>query len=754
MRLISLIFLIFCTSQLASAQSLWNKSNDKKTSIGEVKIVPNNFSTWVLNDKIIQSLIKLAPKEIIGENMSEHPNKYPIWQIPNPDGTIDLYYISKHQIMHPGLAAKYPGIETFIAINVNNPAITGRLDFTPLGFHAMIMNGDESYFIDPLTNKNSGLYQVYYKNDFSKPLQDRMLCQSHEEATEEPITSNKTNGTIHRKYRLALACTGDYAIAVAGANPTKSAVLAKMVTSVNRVSGIYEKELAVTLELIESTDTLIFLDPVTDVFTNNSGSTMLNQNQTLVNLRIGTANYDIGHVFSTGGGGIASLGCLCTSNKAKGVTGSPNPQGDPFDVDYVAHEIGHQFGGNHTYEAETGSCGGNRSTSAAYEIGSGTTIMAYAGICGTNDIQNNSDAYFSIRSLDQIGTLITGGANACAAKTNLTNTPPTFASIATINRSIPFKTYFEMDRKATDAQNNPITYCWEQYDLTGLSTGTNWNSIKTKGPQFRSFTPIADSLRTFPKKSSIVLKSYGYLGELLPGVMNELNSTTTFRDMNFKLVVRDLNGVYGSYTYSDENTLVKALRGSDSFRVTSQNTSGLVYNGDDNLTVTWREAGTSTNPAINAPNVDIFVSIDGGLTWPYKQASNVPNNGTAVIVLPNATSTTKARVKVKGAGNIFFDINKINFSINKKNYATSIGNAILDKITIYPNPASEFIQLEELDFQGNVALMDVLGNIVSKYLITEKSLQIPVQNFSNGVYYLLIQNNNGSKTTRKIVITK
>lgn len=745
--ILTLGFVMVATTSIA--QNLWQLKNPNTKATGEVKIVPNKFTVWELNDNLFTNISKAAPVERVGETGHD----YPIMQLPNPNGGVDEYAICLHGIMHPELSAKYPEIKTFMAQNVNNPGVTARLDYTPFGFHAMVLDGNQTYFIDPLTDQNTGLYQVYFKDDFSKPLQDRMLCETLGENTIEPTSNgNKTNGTTLRKYRLALACTGEYAVAVAGATPTKAAVLAKMVTSINRVSGVYEKELAVTLELIPNQDTLIFLT-TSDPYTNNNGSTMLGQNQTTINARIGAANYDIGHVFSTGGGGIAQLGCVCGSSKARGVTGSPNPQGDPFDIDYVSHEMGHQFGGEHTFESETGSCNGNRATSSAYETGSGTTIMAYAGICSTNDIQNNSNAYFSIRSLDQISTFIAGSGNTCPVKTTLSNTPPTFASISTINRTIPFKTYFEVERKATDAENDPLTYCWEQYNLTNSNNGSDWNAVRNNGPIFRSFTPTVDSLRTFPAKNLISLKSYGAKGELLPGTLNEIASPQTSRIMNFKLAVRDVRAGYGSFNYSNENLTITALRLADSFRVTSQSTIGQTLQGDKSVEVTWNVATTNTNTAINAPNVDIFFSDNAGITWPYKIASNVPNDGSQNVFIPNI-ATTKGRIKVKSVGNIFFDINKSNFTVTKTVYPTNINDLVDEQVSIYPNPAKDILHITMSQFEGTVKILDMLGNVLLKTIANGDEFTIGTSGLADGVYYVQLSSTAGGQITKKVVIAR
>ncbi|MFM9055880.1 MAG: reprolysin-like metallopeptidase, partial [Bacteroidota bacterium] len=369
-----------------------------------------------------------------------------------------------------------------------------RLSITEHGLHAMVLSPRGDVYLDPLNPGDRINHLVYYKGDFrpNRPFE----CATDDQELYKEIKQKlklgsgggsvlRTHGTQLRNYRLAMAATGEYTAYHGG---TKSSALSAIVVSMNRVNGIYEKEVAVRMTLIPNDTLIIYTNGSTDPYTNNDGSTMLGENITNCNSVIGSANYDIGHVFSTGGGGVAYLGVPCTSNKAGGVTGSGSPVGDAFDVDYVAHEIGHQFGGQHTFNSVTGSCGGgNRSSGSAYEPGSGITIMAYAGICGADNLAPNSIAYFHTHSFDQIVNYITtGSGNTCPTTTATSNTPPS-ATPAGLAYTIPFQTPFELSATGSDANGDAITYSWEEYDLGPSGT---WNAPSGNAPLFRPFPPV------------------------------------------------------------------------------------------------------------------------------------------------------------------------------------------------------------------------------------------------------------------------
>ncbi|MCZ2141243.1 MAG: M12 family metallo-peptidase, partial [Bacteroidia bacterium] len=706
-------------------------------------IVPQKFILSKLNTTDFKLLQLAIPNEESGESIT--------LSLPTPDGAMMDFKVFESPMMEKPLADKYPEIKTYTAISVDNHHITGKLDFTNYGFHAMIFNGEYTYFIDPYKDIPSDWYIVYYKNDFQKNLNDRMQCLFENEnelldnQSAVPLTytgipnnntSNKQNGTNKRSYRLALACTQEYAAAVAGPNPTKPNVLSKMVTTMNRVNGVFERDLSMHANLVAKNDTLIFLN--NDPYTNNNGGTMLGQNQTTVTSRIGSANYDYGHVFSTGGGGIASLGCVCNNNyKAQGVTGSSNPVGDPFDIDYVAHEMGHQFGANHTFNSVTGSCsGGNRNASTAYEIGSATTIMGYAGICGSDNIQNNSDAYYHLISLEE---MTNNNVMACAANTPSNNTLPTLEPIAK-TYTIPYRTSFELSARGTDGNNDPLTYCWEEFDKS--NSGAAWDAATTTGPILRSFYPTTSNTRVFPTLKYLVQNLESYKGERLPD--NQ-------RSLKFKCTLRDLHNGYGAFYTSPDVVQLDVKTTASLFRVTSQNTAGQNFNGNSPVTITWDVAGTNSAP-FNTSKVDILFSNDSAKTFPYIIATGVPNNGSYTGVYPNVDATW-GRIKVKASDNVYFDLNDKWIAIKKINYPAGVQDLNENEFNIYPNPTNGdliHISLANQYASNKLEIISNTGQLIYSADVTNGE-QIQLKNIAKGVYFAKLISN-GKPIIKKLII--
>jgi len=749
-----LIFFLALASLLPSVAlfaniPFWQFYNNENIPYeGKRLLFPEKYKAYKLNTLLLKNEMLAAGYD--AQNGTEIT-------LPMPDGNFRTFQIWQTPMMEAPLAEKYPEIKTFTGYAPDNKYTTVKLDFTYKGFHAKIFDGSKTYFIDPFSDANDGFYICYYKQDYKKPEGKYMPCLVGDEQrvkadekldmnTSVPKAAWRTNGVVKKTYRLALACTYEYSVAVAGTNPTKANVLSAMVTSMNRVNGVYERELAVTMTLVANDDTLIYITS-TDPYSNNSGGAMLNENQMNVDAGIGTANYDIGHVFSTGGGGIANLGCVCEGfDKAMGVTGSPSPLGDPFDIDYVAHEMGHQFGSDHTFNANTGACTGNGEQTIAYEPGSGSTIMAYAGICGgSNDLQNHSDDYFHAISLMKITDYITTGVGAnCPVLTPITNIPPVVAPF-TASYNIPYLTPFELTAPAvTDADHDMLNYCWEQWNLGNFKS--SWSAANLQGPIFRSFDPSTSPTRVFVTPSKLVVNTTSYMGEKLP---------QDDRFLTFKLTVRDMMGALGTYNIPDDTIHLNVINTGTPFTVTSPN-SVVNWTGGTLQTVTWDVAGTTSTP-INAANVDIYLSTDGGYTYPFLIMSNTPNDGSELITVPNVLTTNTARIKVKAAGNVFFDISNFNFSITNDPNLPPITNvntaSLANEVNVYPVPASNTITIAgntsrkmQADIVNTVGQTIWAGNINGSYTLS-------VNSWSKGVYYLRLRDIHSHETlVKKLLI--
>lgn len=646
----SLLLYVLFLPLLAPAQSggnaaLWTPEAPAavQSETDERRIQPQTYLTFSLDLNTLRNRLEQAPME----RSQAAENRAPVVEMPLPNGDIIRFSVWESPIMEQGLAKHYPGIRTYAGRALDDPTMTLRFDLTPQGFHAMLFTLQHgAVFIDPLYQGQDRRYQVYAKKDFVPPAHKTFSCafQGQPAGDHAPMVpqGNRRFGDCQlRTYRLALSCSAEYAQFHGGSVPL---VLGAMVTTMNRINGVYEREFAVRMNLVANNDTLVFLDAETDPFTNDDVGAMLGENQTIIDSLIGPEHYDIGHVFGTGGGGVAGYGVVCSPGaKAIGVTGLGAPVGDPFDIDYVAHEIGHQFAGSHTFRG----CGNNNENDpTALEPGSGSTIMAYAGICGDN-VQSNSNDYFHGYNLEEMSNFIAfGGGNTCGQQTPLNNMPPDVTNRGQVY-VIPVGTPFFLTAEATDPDNDTLTYCWEQFDYE-LSPQPP-QPDNDGGPNFRTISPSLSPTRYFPALAALI-NDGPFTWEVLP---------TVARDMNFRVSVRD-NAPGGGCT-DHGSVAVTVSDAAGPFVVINPDTAGIRWTAGGQEMVYWKVANTQLAP-VSCSEVDILLSTDGGLSFPIVLAAGVANQGFYAVDVPDL-NTSSARVMVVGAGNIFFDISNNNFSI-------------------------------------------------------------------------------------------
>ena len=678
---------------------------------GQRVIIPAAYRTVQLDKTALGQLLSQAPLEFTAAAKTTQT----VLSVPMPDGKMSRFRIENSPIMEPKLAAQYPDWKTFRGQGIDDPTATARFGITSAGFHGIILSAGDTVYIDPYAKGDTVNHISYFKRNLRGD--KRFECYLGDlsnksgsttaaaDATDGTLAANagvQAAGTL-RTYRLAMAATGEYALHFSEILDSdavkKEKAFAAMTATMNRVNGVYERELSVRMVFIDRTNDIIFTNPAADPYTNVSvyPVDMLVENQVTLDTLIGEENYDIGHVVSTGFGGVAFLESVCNKGEAGvpadgqnagGFTGLDNPVGDGFDIDFVAHEMGHQFGGNHTFNGSDGSCGGNEGAASAFEPGSGTTIQAYAGICGTQDLQPHSDDYFHVKSLEEMVAFIRGNGlefggdgNQCSVRSAVDNAAPTVDAGADYN--IPANTPFTLTAKGSDANGDPLTYTWEEYDLGPSApaggAGDNDNDGQAR-PIFRSYKGTTNPSRTFPSLKYILNNGNtppatfdcgrGAADPCITG--EDLPSMT--RTMKFQVVARDNRAVGGGI--AADTAQVNVTNTGAAFAVTQPNAAAN-WLGRSTQTVTWNVAKTNLAP-ISTASVKISFSVDGGQTFPHVLAASTPNDGSEAVSIPNV-DTTRGRIKVEAVGNIFFDISNADVKVTHTDPALS--NLMLSSTT-------------------------------------------------------------------------
>ncbi len=694
-RIAYLLFLVLTTSFL-QAQNFWRPvSNTEaiKTRNLTGETIPAAFQSYNLDIQSMKAYLDKAPVEFEQSDVI-----YPLY-IPMPDGTMAEYRVFYSPVMESGLAERYPMIRSYKGISMSNKKHNIRFDLGPFGFHASV-SADEPIYIDPVTEGNDIDHIVYYTRDFIEDLSGHNLScglttedilnedlhdHQHGEEVEEPEHSmtmrslTESDMVTLRVYRLALACTGEW-----GRNKgnTTESALAVMVTAVNRLNQIYENDFAIRFVLINENDQLINLDPETDPYpVGNVGYELLSINTMVINNKIGNSKYDVGHVFTrscTDVGGVAYLSSACSGTKGGGVTCHYTDNLTYVVTQVWAHEMGHQFSAQHTFN----NCNGNESPGNAYEPGGGTTIMSYCGLCGSNNVNANCIPNFHSTSVNQVLTFIqNGGGSSCGTEIATDNSLPVAELDYKDGFSIPVLTPFILEGHGYDPDGDALTYSWEQFNLGPQS---NIGSPVENAPSFATLEPVSVPFRVFPAINKIVNNQYNN-AEILPAYS---------RDLNFRFIVRD--NATGGGGVDWKNVAFKATAEAGPFKITYPQ-SFTTFTVGQEAEIIWDVANTDKAP-VNCAYVNIWFSSDAGYNYPYLLAYRVPNNGSRKVFLPNV-KTNLGRIKIEAYDNIFFTISDNYVRVNEPTVPTYTMDLepIFEKVCI---PANVNINIETKAFNG------------------------------------------------------
>ena len=667
-----LLFFIFNSQLVLGQYNWWSQSGEElgKTENGL------NQKLFGLNKYRFEEQIKKIPFRYSNTKAAE-------LNLPGIDGKSNKFSVYRTNVLHPKLQEKYPELMSFVGVNLKTPTEMIRFVYHPaVGIKGIITGDDVAFIIDPVKMDRFKIFELNDQEIEKFNCETESIRKSYN--TKNFNQKNANDGNL-RRYRLALAVSGEYAqFFLDGSEQNdqerKGKVLAAMVSSINRVNGIFERDFSITMQIIPENEELIYLNPSTDPFSTGSSLNGQLQNAIDTNANIGNSRYDVGHLFHVENsvyGNAGCIACVCTTgSKGSAFTVHTDPSSDNFNM-IVAHEFGHQFGGYHVQSSSNCRSGFN----SEVEPGSGSTIMGYAGICPAN-VQNGPDDYFNYVDIRDVA-IWTIDNSSCAEIIDITNSAPTVE--AGPDHIIPRSTPFVLEAEASDTNAaDLLTYCWEQNNPENPNSSSSPRSDWVNGPLFRSKYPSRSNKRYFPSLEDIISGNLAPTWEVLPSVA---------RTMRFEVTVRD-NVIEGGQSNTDGLTIT-VDDSSGPFVITSQSSSE-IWNVGDQVTIQWDVANTNVQP-VNTMNVDIYMSVDGGNTFPYLLQDDITNDGSETFVLPNVESTSQARIMVKGSGNVFFAVNSADITVQASEF-TITSNTVSASICQSEDAVFNFDYKTFLDF--------------------------------------------------------
>lgn len=656
----SLLAFFGCLLSLAlPAQTYWQFVPEKDLNIpahATRHIVPERLSAFRMNYSGLVNALKSAPME----NSAGTPL---LLELPAADGRSRFFEVWESPLTEPSPFAAPSETRTWAGRSADGYRV--RMGAGPRGFHAFILSPDGSIeTIRPYAGGLTEAYMVYDAKDLvltGPNVQTPFVCGADDHAAAEllpearlsPGVTDRGNSPVKLKiYRIAIAAMGEYSTFHGGTKPLVDNAIKE---ALNYINLILERDFAVRLLLIANNNDIIFLDAATDPFTGNQTSGFMNQNPAAINPIIGSDNYDIGHVFGVyvpgnTATGVAIRSSTCTMNKARGCSTAPQPNNEYF-YKVAAHEICHQLSGTHTWNNCTVDVVDQRSLETVFEPGSGSSLMGYAGACGSNNVLADNEPYFHLANIIQVQEFIAAGnGSTCGTQEDTDNNTPSANIPLSDDLFIPISTPFQLTGEGSDPDGDQVRYCWEQWDRDTIGIPVILGVAAPDGALFRSFLPTQNPKRIFPRLSLLVANQTDK-AEVLPNVN---------RWLSFRLSVRDYHPGGGGIAWDEVKFRSTSLAGP--FTVTTPNSLADIWTSGAYETVVWDVANTNQAP-VNCKIVNIRLSLDGGQTYPILLAEGVPNNGKACVRMPDNLNTNLARMWIEAADNIFFDISNATFNI-------------------------------------------------------------------------------------------